>query len=424
MRNPLPSLSRSIWRRAGGRDGARGQSLVELALALPVILLLTLIALDFGRVYLGYINLQNMARIGANYAANDPDAWGTPADTDAQTQYRNQILADASATNCQLPQSGGQPVVPDPIFTDVTGDGNPTGLGDTGTVRITCTFGVITPFISNILGGSVQVTAESNFAVKTGVSAIATGGGTPGGGSAPNAAFSGNGTISPNSITVIGPTVDVEFRDTSGGNPTEWAWNFADGTTSNAQDPLQHTFSCAFSSCQYVVTMTATNILGSSSASMTVTVVGSSDVNFTSDTQAGNAPLTVQFTDASTAGGTTWDWDFGDGDTGTGATVSHQYDTPGSYDVSLTVTYPDPVGQLTTTKTGYITVTVGMCTVPSLTGVRFNDALARWRAAPYNFTGIVIRASGAPSGNFIITAQDLTATDLAPCNSNVTVSRP
>ena len=159
MRNPLPSLSRLLRHRAGGRDGARGQSLVELALALPVILLLTLIALDFGRVYLGYINLQNMARIGANYAANDPDAWGTPADTDAQTQYRNQILADASATNCQLPQSGGQPVVPDPIFTDVTGDGNPTGLGDTGTVRITCTFGVITPFISNILGGSVQVTA-------------------------------------------------------------------------------------------------------------------------------------------------------------------------------------------------------------------------------------------------------------------------
>src|SRR5215471_9013483 len=40
----------------------RGQSLVEFALVLPVILVLTLIALDFGRIYLGYINLQNMAR--------------------------------------------------------------------------------------------------------------------------------------------------------------------------------------------------------------------------------------------------------------------------------------------------------------------------------------------------------------------------
>ncbi|OGO58219.1 MAG: hypothetical protein A2V85_14760 [Chloroflexi bacterium RBG_16_72_14] len=424
MRNPLPSLSRSIRRRAGGRDGARGQSLVELALALPIILLLTLIALDFGRVYLGYINLQNMARIGANYAANDPDAWGATPDTDAQTQYRNQILADAAATNCTLPQSGGQPVVPAPVFTDVTGDGNANGLGDVGTVRITCTFGVITPFISNILGGSVQVTAESNFAVKTGMSAVASGGGTPTGGSAPNAAFSANSTITPNSITVIGPVVDVEFRDTSGGNPTSWAWNFADGTTSNDQDPLQHTFTCAFSSCSYVVTMTATNILGSSMASMTVTVVGISDVNFTSDKQSGNAPLAVQFDDASTPGGTAWDWDFGDGDTGTGESVSHTYDTPGTYDVTLTVTYPDPIGQLSTTKVGYITAAVGMCTIPSLDGVRFNDAQGIWQGAPYNFTGIVIRGAGAPAGNFIITAQSLTGTDPAPCNSDVTVNRP
>ena len=57
-------------------SASRGQSLVEFALVLPVILFLTLIALDFGRVYLGYINLQNMARIASNFAANHPDAWG------------------------------------------------------------------------------------------------------------------------------------------------------------------------------------------------------------------------------------------------------------------------------------------------------------------------------------------------------------
>jgi hypothetical protein len=62
--------------------------------------------------------------------------------------------------------------------------------------------------------------------------------------------------------------------------------------------------------------------------------------------------------------------------------------------------------------------------VPSLNGVRFNDALARWRGWPYNFTGSVLRDTGAPSGNFIITAQSLTATDLAPCSSDVKVSRP
>ena len=59
------------------------------------------IALDFGRVFLGYINLQNMARIAANYAANNPDAWGSPADVAVQTRYENQMIADASATNCR-----------------------------------------------------------------------------------------------------------------------------------------------------------------------------------------------------------------------------------------------------------------------------------------------------------------------------------
>src|SRR3990170_1992140 len=57
-----PSLSRRRRRRT------RGQSVVELALLLPVILLLLLGAIDFGRVYLGWINLNQMARLAANFA--------------------------------------------------------------------------------------------------------------------------------------------------------------------------------------------------------------------------------------------------------------------------------------------------------------------------------------------------------------------
>ncbi len=85
---------------------------MEFALALPVILVLTVIALDFGRIYLGYINLQNMARIAANYAANNPEAWGPSPDAEIVTRYENQILGDAAATNCSLPRSGGKPVIP------------------------------------------------------------------------------------------------------------------------------------------------------------------------------------------------------------------------------------------------------------------------------------------------------------------------
>ena len=88
------------------RERSRGQSLVEFALVIPILLILTSIALDFGRVYLGYINLQNMSRIAANFAANNPSAWDATPDAEVQLKYRNQILADAAATNCTLPVDG------------------------------------------------------------------------------------------------------------------------------------------------------------------------------------------------------------------------------------------------------------------------------------------------------------------------------
>ena len=99
---------RPAWRRnrtdsaAAARRPQRGQSLTELALILPLILLLTVAALDFGRIYLGYINVQNMARIAANYAANNPLAWGTTPDTDIQARYQSQVVEDSAATNCEL----------------------------------------------------------------------------------------------------------------------------------------------------------------------------------------------------------------------------------------------------------------------------------------------------------------------------------
>jgi len=416
----LVTLARKIRARQDGRS--RGQSLVEFALTLPVILFLTLIALDFGRVYLGYINLQNMARIAANYAANTPEAWIGTGEIKLQTQYQNQIVQDAAQSNCQLPFSGGKPIIPGPQFTDATGDGDAFGLGDTVSVHLACRFQVVTPLISNVFGGSVAVGASAVFPVKAGMSAVAPTT-APGPGVPPVAAFLGNLTISPNALTVVGPTVGVEFRDTSGGAPLQWEWDFGDGSAlSHLQDPLNHDFTCAFSSCDFLVTMKATNLMGSGTAQMMVTVLGASDANFTSDVQSGTTPLTVNFTDASTPGGTAWHWTFGDGNSGTGATTSHTYTSPGTYDVALTVTYPSPVGDVTVTKNGYISVAVGTCTVPKLIGIKYNNAQAAWNAA--NFTGTVSRQTGAPNGNFTITAQSQVYTDVIPCTSNVQVNQP
>lgn len=391
---------------------------------LPILLFLTLTALDFGRVYLGYINLQNMARIAANYAANNPSAWDATPSADVQLKYRNQILADAAATNCSLPVDGsGVAVVPTPTFTDRNGNGSISDLGDTAEVQIACTFRIITPGVSNVVGGSVKVAAASRFPVKSGMTSKGAGGG---GGSAPNAAFSGNGVITsvaaPSTISGLAPFI-VEFRDTSGGNPTSWRWTFSDdATVTTAQDPLFHTFTSAGT---YVVTMTATNLLGSSTASMNVSVTASSTVNFTASQTNITPGTSVTFLDTSSAGGTAWAWTFGTGQgTSTLRNPSHTYPTAGTYTVALTVTYPSPTGAVTVTKVGYITVQVGTCLVPSLNGVRVNSAQAVFAGSPYNFTGVVIKAPGAPSGNFLITAQSLTAGSQAPCNSDITVDRP
>jgi len=62
------------------RFGSRGQSLVEFALVLPVLLLLALGTIDYGRVYFDYISVTNAARNGAVYASTGPDA---AADTES-----------------------------------------------------------------------------------------------------------------------------------------------------------------------------------------------------------------------------------------------------------------------------------------------------------------------------------------------------
>lgn len=64
-------LGRSAPGKARGR--ARGQSLVELALALPVLLLLLLGTIDLGQMFFDYIQLRNGVREGASYGARFPE---------------------------------------------------------------------------------------------------------------------------------------------------------------------------------------------------------------------------------------------------------------------------------------------------------------------------------------------------------------
>jgi PKD repeat protein len=404
-------------------DRTRGQSLVEFALVLPILMMLTLTALDFGRVYLGYINLQNMARIAANFAANNPDAWTASADPAVTTarqatrlKYQNQILGDASATNCNLPLVAGVRTAPNPTFTDANANGAPE-IGDTAKVGISCTFGVITPVIANVVGGSIQVSAASTFPVKSGMTAS---GPAVVLGSAPNAAFTGNAVNAPSSLTGTAPFT-VVFRDTSGGSPTAWLWTFNDGSipgTSTAQDPLGHAFTAPGT---YLVTMTASNTWGSTTTSQGITVTSPTAVDFTMNQSSGNAPLPVNFTDASSPGGTNYAWTFGAGEgNASGAalkTTSHTYSTNGTFTVTLTVTYP--TGPVSVTKT--VSVSSSLCTVPNFKNTKRNSADGSWATA--GFTGTLTDGPGGfPNGNYTITSQTTTGASLVPCNTNIQVN--
>jgi hypothetical protein len=66
-----------------------------------------------------------------------------------------------------------------------------------------------------------------------------------------------------------------------------------------------------------------------------------SQPNFTADRTNGTAPLTVRFTDASSAWAYEWHWDFGDGATSTERNPVHTFQHPGVYGVSLAIMESD-----------------------------------------------------------------------------------
>jgi PKD repeat protein len=76
---------------------------------------------------------------------------------------------------------------------------------------------------------------------------------------------------------------------------------------------------------------------------------------FTANITTGVAPLTVQFTDASTDNPTAWSWSFGDGVTSTEQHPTHTYAIPGTYIVNLTIS--TATSSFTLSRPDYITVT-------------------------------------------------------------------
>jgi Flp pilus assembly protein TadG len=70
-RNMSRLVRRKVETQGGRRE--RGQSLVEAAVVLPILLLLVAAVVDFGRAFDAYIVLTNAVREGARFGSVEPD---------------------------------------------------------------------------------------------------------------------------------------------------------------------------------------------------------------------------------------------------------------------------------------------------------------------------------------------------------------
>jgi len=151
--------------------------------------------------------------------------------------------------------------------------------------------------------------------------------------------------------------LSVQFTDLSE-NATEWEWDFGDGNSSTEQNPV-HTYTSAGN---YTVNLTVSNAEGSDSEEKTDYIVvsehlsGAPVANFMATPTSGSAPLTVNFTDASTGTISSYAWDFdNDGNVdSTEQNPSYTYDKVGTYTVNLTVSNADRNDS--EVKNGYIKV--------------------------------------------------------------------
>ncbi len=177
----------------------------------------------------------------------------------------------------------------------------------------------------------------------------------------------------------------IHFTDLSTNNPSDWKWNFGDGTSGTGQNP-DHAYRQPGT---YSVTLTASDVYTSISHTKRnyITVVNTPHAEFSADRTKGITPFTVKFTDLSTGSPTGWTWDFGDGSTSSEQNPTHVYTTSGtsstsSYTVSLTATNAN--GNDARNKLDYITVTqtpIAEFTVDSRQGkapfiVKFRDLSA------------------------------------------------
>ncbi len=163
------TISAELARPSDGPEGPvarrglreRGQSIVEVALILPIALVLMAGAIDMGRLFFARVAIENAAREGAVFAANNPRC-----DTAERSDCGDPNTVDWRVRNEATSLDG--------LVTSFTCDapnGTPRGSvadcsdGDSFTVTVGDQFEFVTPLLTPIFGSTMMLEATATSRV-------------------------------------------------------------------------------------------------------------------------------------------------------------------------------------------------------------------------------------------------------------------
>lgn len=253
----LRRLTTALRRHVSTRS--RGQSLVELALILPVFMLFFAAILDLGRIAAAQVAVANAAREGAFQAARTPTDFTTASGCPAGG------LTNVIFCRIKLESSGGVTVSPSDVSVSCTPSDCSPGIGNTVSVIVNGHFQLLTPLMSAFFGGTQNVTISASSVHN--IETLPVSG--PGSGSSPSASPSESPSPSDSASPSPSPSVavcdkpsagftftqspsnkkapqTVTFTDTStsrvGCAIDSWSWQSSDGWVSSQQIPGPHTY--------------------------------------------------------------------------------------------------------------------------------------------------------------------------------------
>ncbi|MEO6577969.1 MAG: TadE/TadG family type IV pilus assembly protein [Candidatus Limnocylindria bacterium] len=179
----------------------RGQSFVEFALLLPVLLVLVLGTVDLGRAYFASVSLENAVKEGAFFGAREPEC----ASVGATCPNPSNVKARVDLEMNGMPVTNFQAKCFAPGTTVFTGAGKALSAcadGDLYYVASKTPFTLVTPLIAGLLGNTLTLSSDATSVVVTSFDS--------GSGTVPIPTTSPTGSPPPGSCTVpdfkAGPT--------------------------------------------------------------------------------------------------------------------------------------------------------------------------------------------------------------------------